>query len=295
MFAVKLMERIRKLNNPTAVGLDPDLSLVPQFCLRRTQSKAEAVLWFCRELIDHLHDIVPVVKCQSAFFEALGPEGALVLQETMEYARKKDMLVILDGKRNDIGSTAEAYAKAYLENDGYFCDALTVNPYLGYDGIQPFLDRCVRLGKGIFVLVKTSNPSSGDLQDVELKDGRLFYQHVAGLVETWAAAHRGPCGYGPMGAVLGATYPEILSELRLQMPATFFLVPGYGSQGGTPEDVARAFDRNGEGALVNASRSILRAWEKEGDSQERFALASRREAIRMRDAILHGLQRKETR
>ncbi|MFO7635945.1 MAG: orotidine-5'-phosphate decarboxylase [Clostridia bacterium] len=285
MFADTLIKRIEAMGNPTAVGLDPDLSFLPAELLGRHSAPSRAVFAYNKEIIDHIYDMVPVVKCQSAYYEALGPEGAFCLKDTMDYAGNKGLIVILDGKRNDISSTAKAYARAYLDNGGYRCDALTVNPYLGYDGIQPFLEKCVEKDKGIFILVKTSNPSSSDLQDVILQSGKPLYEHVAVLVNTWSSRHKGTFGYGSAGAVVGATYPVVLKELRGLMKNTFFLVPGYGSQGAGAEDVMHAFDENGRGALVNASRSILCAWEKYGMKHMEFPLAARKEAQRMKDDL----------
>ncbi len=211
------------------------------------------------------------MKFQSAFFERFGPEGVRALWNAASLARSRGLLVIIDGKRNDIGSTAEAYADAYLGPDGDSCDAdaLTVTPYLGGDGIAPFVDRGVKNGRGVFVLVRTSNPSAGDFQDLE-SGGRPIYRHVAEKVLEWAAPHRESSGYGPIGAVVGATYPEQLAELRAILPGIWFLVPGYGAQGGSAEDVASAFDDRGLGAVINSSRGIAFAYERP-EYRERFA------------------------
>ena len=200
---------------------------------------------------------MPAVKPQAAFFEQLGPPGMAALADVIQYARQAGLLVIFDGKRNDIGSTAEAYADGLMGAESpWGADALTISPYLGDDSLRPFVDVARGRQAGIFVLVKTSNPGGGQFQDLQV-EGRPLYRHVAQYVETLAAETAGSCGYGAVGAVVGATYPEQLSELRAAMPHTWFLVPGYGSQGGTAADVARAFDDRGLGAIVNNSRGII--------------------------------------
>jgi orotidine-5'-phosphate decarboxylase len=226
-----------------------------------------------------------------------GPEGIRAFDETVRYAKIKNLLVIADGKRNDIGSTAEAYASAYLGETGinnrqgkiFDTDALTVNGYLGIDGIKPFIAACENYDKGIFVLVKTSNPSSGQLQDLKLADGRTIYEAMADLVNEWGSATIGQCGYSSAGAVVGATYPEQLQKLRKRMPKAWILVPGYGAQGGTASDVTHAFDRNGLGAVVNASRSLMCAYNletwKDKFTKENFAEAARAEAEKMKKEL----------
>ena len=224
--------------------------------------------------------------------------GALIAQkptfvEGIRYAQSKGMFVMTDGKRNDIGATMTAYATAHLgktevdgvELEAFGADALTVNGYLGTDGIQPLLDVCEKYDKGIFVLAKTSNPSSGELQDRQI-DGKPVYEIMGEMCESWGSKQIGAYGYSAVGAVVGATYPEQLAELRQKLPHTMFLVPGYGAQGGGAQGVAGAFDKNGRGAIVNSSRAIMCAWKKEGNCLETaFAEAARREAIRMRDDI----------
>jgi orotidine-5'-phosphate decarboxylase len=212
---------------------------------------------FCREVIDVVAPLVPAVKPQAAFFEQLGPPGMTVLGEIVAYARQKGLVVILDGKRNDIGSTATAYAQGFLGQDSpWGADALTVSPYLGDDSLHPFVEVAAQRAAGVFVLVKTSNPGGRRLQDL-VADGRPLYRHVAAYVEKLAAETAGACGYGAIGAVVGATYPAQLAELREAMPHTWFLVPGFGSQGGTAADVAAALDERGTGAIVNNSRGII--------------------------------------
>ncbi len=223
-----------------------------------------------------------------------GWQGVRILERTISYAKQKGMFVITDGKRNDIGTTMQAYAKAHLgttEIEGktvsaFDADALTVNGYLGTDGVKPLLDICKSSDKGIFVLVKTSNPSSGELQDRELDDGLTVYRTMGNMCENWGTADIGESGYSCVGAVVGATYPEQLGELRAALPHTFFLVPGYGAQGGGAKDVAPAFDENGLGAIINSSRGIMCAWKKEDCDPKDYAQAARREALRMRDEIV---------
>jgi orotidine-5'-phosphate decarboxylase len=259
---------------------------------------AEAVARFNRAVIDAVCDIVPAVKPQLAYYERLGHWGMRCFWDTVAYAHGKGLLVIADGKRGDIGATAYAYADAYLgggsDDDSNAAgtvsvDALTVNPYLGEDGVEPFIDRCRRFGKGIFALVKTSNATSGDIQDLELKDGRKLYDAVAGLVNQWGEGVVGEYGYSSVGAVVGATFPAQAKELRKAMQRAYFLVPGFGAQGGGAQDAAAAFDQSGLGAIVNASRSVLCAWSHprwEGKyTHEDFADAARAEALRMKAEI----------
>ena len=235
------------------------------------EQKAEAILKFNKDLIDALCDIVPAVKPQSAYYELLGHHGMTALYKTIEYAKSKGLYVIYDGKRNDIGSTAEAYSKGILGLSG--SDSVTVNAYLGFDGVKPFL----LPDKAIYVLVKTSNKGSGQLQDLLLENGKKVYEHMVDLVEEWGSDSIGKFGYSNVGAVVGATYPEQLEELRERLPHTFFLGPGYGAQGGKAQDVARAF-RNGIGAIINSSRGIMCAYKNQNRPAEEFAEAARVEA-----------------
>ncbi|MCI8648912.1 MAG: orotidine-5'-phosphate decarboxylase [Anaerotruncus sp.] len=297
----KLIRRIIETKNPTVVGLDPTLDYIPAQIREEAfaaygktlQSAAYACLLFNKGIIDAICDIVPAVKPQCAYYEQFGWQGVKCLAETIAYAQEKGMYVITDGKRNDIGSTMQAYAAAHLgfvEIAQTYCtpfgaDALTVNGYLGTDGIQPLLDVInEKPDKGIFVLVKTSNPSSGELQD-RLLDGQTVYEAMGRMCEQWGSNSVGKYGYSQVGAVVGATYPAQLAELRAKLPHTFFLVPGYGAQGGGAKDVAGAFDAHGLGAIVNSSRAVLTAWKKEGFSAEDYAQAARAEAIRMREDI----------
>lgn len=296
----KLLEKIIETNNPTVAGLDPKLSFIPQYIKDKNISgdnplkgAANALLEFNKGLIDELYDIVPAIKPQCAYYEMYGYHGMKALYETMEYAKQKGMYIITDGKRNDIGTTMEAYAIAHLGetsvNDvkvpAFLGDSLTVNGYLGTDGIAPLLAVCNEYDKGIFVLVKTSNKSSGELQD-RLIDGKPVYEIMGEMCEQWGKDSIGKYGYSAVGAVVGATYPEQLAELRAKMPHTIFLVPGYGAQGGGAKDVCHAFDKDGLGAIVNSSRAIMCAYEKEGCDEQDYAKAARREAIRMRDDIV---------
>ena len=298
-----LQEKIRQKKNPTVAGLDPRLDYIPQHLLDAAYAKygqtlrgaAEAYRLFCRGLIDGLKDVVPAVKPQSAYFEVLGSAGIAVLEEVCHYAKEQGLYVIMDAKRGDIGSTCEAYAKAYLgetavgENrfSPFDCDSITVNGYLGTDALKPFTALCKERNKSIFLLVKTSNPSSRELQDLIAGD-RLVHTVVADLAVRLTDKEQlmGPSGWSAIGAVVGATHPRDLKALREKYPQLFFLVPGYGAQGGKAQDVQYAFDRFGHGALVNSSRGIMCAWKKtqEGTGLD-YQEAARNEAIRMRDDI----------
>ena len=296
----RLIRRIAETGNPTVVGLDPKLEYIPAPIKEAAylahghtlEGAAEAILAFNKGIIDAICDVVPAVKPQYAYYERFGWPGMKALADTIAYAREKGLFVIIDGKRNDIGSTMGAYAAAHLgevDVDGerftpFGGDALTVNGYLGTDGIAPLLDLCREKDAGIFVLAKTSNPSSGELQDRSL-EGRPLYAVMGEMCEKWGESTRGEYGYSAVGAVVGATYPEQLSELRAALPHTFFLVPGYGAQGGGAADVAGAFDSRGLGAIVNSSRAVLTAWQKQGRPEAEYAAAARDEAIRMREDI----------
>lgn len=263
-FGDRLAAAVRRHGNPVLVGLDPRAAQLPPGLLDSGDSHqptkvADAFRRFCCGVIDVVAPLVPAVKPQAAFFEQLGPAGMQALADCIQHARHAGLLVILDGKRNDIGSTAEAYAEAYLAPApaaNWGSDALTVSPYLGDDSLEPFVAACRSSGTGIFVLVKTSNPGGGTFQDL-LCDGQPLYRHVGGLVERLAVATAGECGYGAVGAVVGATYPAQLEELREAMPHAWILIPGFGSQGGTAADVAAGFDARGLGAIVNNSRGII--------------------------------------
>jgi orotidine-5'-phosphate decarboxylase len=269
-FIDQLAAAVKAKKNPVLVGLDPRLNQLPSkirdaFPTETPEGQADAFEAFCRGVIDAVAPLVPVVKPQAAFFEELGPAGMFALAKVISYAQEKGLLVILDGKRNDIGSTAQAYARGMLGRgqSPWNADALTVSPYLGDDSLTPFIDAAVERNAGIFVLVKTSNPGGAMLQDLKTESGETIYRKVAAFVEGAAAETATVSGYGAVGAVVGATWPAQLEELRTAMPHTWFLVPGFGSQGGTAADVAGAFDENGLGAVVNNSRGILFAYQKE--------------------------------
>ena len=303
----RLIEAIAEKQNPTAAGLDPKLDYIPRRIKeeafrqygRTLEGAAAAVLEFNKGLIDALCGIVPAVKPQCAFYELYGWPGMRALRDTIAYARGKGLFVITDGKRNDIGSTMEAYAAAHLgltdvdgeKAEAFGGDALTVCGYLGSDGILPLLGVCRERDRGIFVLAKTSNPSSDELQNQSFEGGETLYEAMGRFCEEWGGALPGKYGYSGVGAVVGATWPAQLGELRGMLPHTFFLVPGYGAQGGGADDVAPAFGKNGLGAVVNASRSILCAWQKQGAPEEDYAKAAAQEAVRMRDAILARIGR----
>ncbi len=295
----RLYARISELKNPTVAGLDTRIEYLPESFvkeilpegIRSFEDAAEAVYQYNVRLVDALCDIVPAVKVQVAYYEMYGPAGMTAFEKTMAYAKAKGLIVMADVKRNDIGATAGCYANAYVgttpmpqgETRAFASDIATINPYLGVDGVKPFVDACAANGTGVFSLVKTSNPSSGQLQDMRFEDGRTLYEAVADLVESWGEETRGETGYSVIGAVVGATYPEQGTALRARMPHTFFLVPGYGAQGATGTDIAGCFDATGNGAIVNASRSILCAWKKrEGMT---FDEAARAEALRMREDL----------
>jgi orotidine-5'-phosphate decarboxylase len=259
-FADRLKEVVARCQTPVLVGLDPRLDMLPEGIYAGGGLEAQAAAYgvFCRGVIDTVAGLVPAVKPQAAFFEQLGPAGMAVLAEVVRYAQDRDLLVILDGKRNDIGSTATAYAQGLLgrEQSAWRADAITVSPYLGDDSLRPFVDVATDRRAGVFVLVKTSNPGGAMFQDL-VAEGWPIYRHVAHYVEQLAKATAAACGYGAVGAVVGATWPEQLAELRAAMPHAWFLVPGYGSQGGGAKDVVHAFDEQGFGAIINNSRGII--------------------------------------
>ena len=275
----KLIAKIKKTDAPIVVGLDPMLSYIPEHLQKKAFSEygetlegaAEAIKQYNKVLIDSIYDIVPAVKPQIAMYEQFGVEGVAAYKWTVEYAKSKDLVVIGDIKRGDIGSTSAAYASAHLGKVqiGNKCympfdeDFSTVNPYLGTDGVKPFIDVCKEENKGIFILVKTSNPSSGEFQD-RLVDGRPLYELVGGKVAGWGEEHMSDFfDYSYIGAVVGATYPEIGRTLRKVMPKAYILVPGYGAQGGTSEGLKPFFNEDGLGAVVNSSRGIIAAYRQE--------------------------------
>ncbi len=291
MIIDKLIERIGQMQNPTALGLDTDVSYLPE--APKPGGEGEAVFAFNKALMDALADVVPAIKVQVAYYEALGVSGMAAFGETLAYGKKKGYIVIADCKRNDIGPTASAYAKAYFGNNDFPADFLTVNGYLGTDGIAPFLEYAPE--HGIFALVKTSNPSSGELQDLSFEDGRTLYEAMADKVAQWGEPYIGRHGYSAVGAVVGATYPEQGAALRKRLPKTFFLVPGYGAQGATGAALAGTMDASGGGIVVNASRSLLLAYRKPEHAGFSFAEAARREAITMRDDLRKAMIYAQTR
>ncbi|WP_368282577.1 orotidine-5'-phosphate decarboxylase, partial [Enterocloster lavalensis] len=294
----QLIEKIKKTKAPICVGLDPMLNYIPEHILKKSYNEfgetlegaADAIWQFNKEIVDHTCDLIPSVKPQIAMYEQFGIEGLKSYQKTVDYCQQKGLLVIGDAKRGDIGSTSAAYATGHLGKvqvgsktySGFHTDFLTVNPYLGTDGVKPFVDVCNSEDKGLFVLVKTSNPSSGEFQD-RLIDGRPLYELVAEKVVEWGDTCMDG-DYSNVGAVVGATYPEMSRILRKLMPRTYFLVPGYGAQGGTAADLAHCFNEDGLGAVVNSSRGIIAAYRQEKYKQfgpEHFAEASRQAVIDM--------------
>ncbi|WP_302326217.1 orotidine-5'-phosphate decarboxylase [Enterocloster lavalensis] len=294
----QLIEKIKKTKAPICVGLDPMLNYIPEHILKKSYNEfgetlegaADAIWQFNKEIVDHTCDLIPSVKPQIAMYEQFGIEGLKSYQKTVDYCQQKGLLVIGDAKRGDIGSTSAAYATGHLGKvqvgsktySGFHTDFLTVNPYLGTDGVKPFVDVCNSEDKGLFVLVKTSNPSSGEFQD-RLIDGRPLYELVAEKVVEWGDTCMDG-DYSNVGAVVGATYPEMSKILRKLMPRTYFLVPGYGAQGGTAADLAHCFNEDGLGAVVNSSRGIIAAYRQEKYKHfgpEHFAEASRQAVIDM--------------
>lgn len=281
-FSDRLATAVTRCQNAVVVGLDPRWGHLPPALTVGVDAgdrAAVALVYsrFCGEVIDAVAPLVPAVKPQAAFFEQLGPAGMSALADVIDHARRAGLLVIVDGKRNDIGPTAAAYADGWLgAQSGWRADALTVSPYLGEDSLTPFIETATARESGLFALVKTSNPGGGQLQDLVAEE-RTIYRHVAGVIERLAAQRLGQCGYGSIGAVVGATYPDQLAELRQAMPHAWLLVPGYGSQGATARDVAGAFATDGLGAVVNNSRGILFAHSRR--EYERFG------AVRWLDAV----------
>lgn len=294
-----LLQRIDELKNPSVVGLDPNITMIPEKLRnekieefgKTPKAIAEMFFEFNKGIIDAVADIVPAVKPQIAMYEQYGIDGIHAYLETIEYAKAKGLVVIGDIKRGDISSTAKAYA-AHIggtdilgeHQDLWKEDFITVNPYLGIDGILPFIEECNARSRGIFVLVKTSNPSSAQLQDL-IADGKPIYQHVAELVLKWGELSKGKLGYDRVGAVVGATGRQQGEELRKLMPRTFFLVPGYGAQGGKGSDLKGYFDSEGRGCIVNSSRGIIAAYQKDDKYGYDFASAARDAAIAMKEDL----------
>ena len=303
----KLVEKIKKTGAPIEAGLDPMLAYVPDFIQKKAfeaygetlEGAAEAIWQFNKGIIDAVYDLIPAVKPQIAMYEQFGIPGIMAFKKTLDYCHEKDLVVIGDIKRGDIGSTSGAYAtghlgKAQVGSKSYYGfneDFITINPYMGTDSVQPFIDVAVPEKKGMFILTKTSNPSSGEFQD-RLIDGRPLYEWVAEKVVEWGSQHMGACGYSYVGAVVGATYPEMGRVLRNIMKKNFILVPGYGAQGGQGKDLIHFFNEDGLGAIVNSSRGIIAAYQQEKYAQfgaANYADASRQAVIDMREDIAQAL------
>lgn len=314
-FADRLVEAVKKKDSVVCVGLDPRLDKIPEFIRDEAFKASEnngdplkaaalAVLIFNKGIIDAVCDLVPVVKPQIAFYEIFGAAGVQAFADTLDYAHEKGLITIADVKRNDIGTTAEAYASAYLGETKiekgvvrvFDADSVTINPYLGSDGIKPFVKVAVAEGKGIFVLVKTSNKSSSEVQDLYVydeiargKDAKALYEIMGHYVDSFGADEIGESGYSLVGAVVGATHPKQAAVLRKIMPNSIFLVPGYGAQGGSAQDVAACFNEDGFGAVVNSSRGIIFAYKEEGAEksydEKAYAEAARDAVIKMNEEL----------
>ena len=297
-----LNEKIKKTNAPVVVGLDPTLNNIPAHVLDKSYKEygenlkgaARAIVEYNKTIIDSIADLIPAVKPQIAMYEQFGIEGLIAFDETVKYCKEKGLVVIGDIKRGDIGSTSTAYAIGHLGKikignnvcQAFDEDFVTVNPYLGSDGIKPFVDVCKEEKKGLFILVKTSNPSSGEFQD-KMIDGKPLYEHVADKVREWGEEHMG-MDYSYVGAVVGATYPKIGKELRKIMPKSYILVPGYGAQGGKGKDLVHYFNKDGLGAIVNSSRGIIAAYKQEKYEkfgEQNYGDASRQAVIDMIEDI----------
>jgi len=303
----KLVDKITKTQAPIVVGLDPMMKFIPEHIKKaafeeygETLAGAGEAIWqYNKAIVDATYDLIPAVKPQIAMYEQFGIEGLIAFKKTVDYCKSKDLVIIGDVKRGDIGSTSEAYAVGHLgkvkvgsnEYYGFDEDFATVNPYLGSDGIKPFVNVCKEENKGLFILAKTSNPSSGEFQD-RLVDGKPLYEVVAEKIAEWGADHMGSCGYSYIGAVVGATYPEMGKALRKVMPKSYILVPGYGAQGGKGKDLVHFFNEDGLGAIINSSRGIIAAYQQEAYAKfgaENFALASRQAVLDMQADIAEAL------
>lgn len=304
----QLVAKIKKTQAPIVVGLDPMLNYIPEQVQQKAFEEkgetlagaAEAIWQFNKAIVDTIYDLIPAVKPQIAMYEQFGVEGVIVFKKTVDYCKEKGLVVIGDVKRGDIGSTSEAYAVGHLGKvqvgsqiyAGFDEDFATVNPYLGSDGVKPFIKVCKENNRGIFVLVKTSNPSSGELQD-KLVDGKPLYELVGKMVDEWGSDCIGESGFSEVGAVVGATYPDQGRILRAIMPKTYILVPGYGAQGGKGKDLVHFFNEDGLGAIVNSSRGIIAAYKQEAYAKfgaEHFADASRQAVLDMIADIQGALQ-----
>lgn len=298
----KLIEKIKATNCPVCVGLDTQMEYIPSGFLSGDNSDslgfaARNIFAFNRAIIEAVADTVPSVKVQSAYYEMYGYKGVEAFYKTIQHAKDKGLIVIADVKRNDIGPTAAAYSAAYLgrakiaqdEVAPFDADFITVNGYLGWDGIKPFVDDCSRYGKGIFVLVKTSNPSSGELQDL-VSGEKMIWEHMADMVDKWGTGLVGKYGYSAVGAVVGATYPQQAKALRQAHPGIFVLIPGYGAQGATARDIAPNFDGRGQGGIVNSSRAILTAWRDKKYANKNFDMAAKLCAQDMKKDIMLAIE-----
>ena len=305
----RLVENIKKTNAPIVVGLDPMLAYVPEHIKTEAyreygetlEGAADAIWQFNKGIVDATYDIIPAVKPQIAMYEQFGIPGLIAFKKTVDYCKEKGLVVIGDIKRGDIGSTSTAYAVGHLGKvqvgyntyAGFDEDFVTVNPYLGTDGVKPFVDVCKEENKGIFVLVKTSNPSSGEFQD-KIVDGKPLYELVGRMVDTWGSEVIGKSGYSAVGAVVGATYPEMGRVLRDIMPKSYILVPGYGAQGGKAKDLVHYFNEDGLGSIVNSSRGIIAAYKQDKYASfgpEAYADASRQAVVDMIEDINGALGR----
>ena len=303
----KLVDKITKTQAPIVVGLDPMMKFIPEHIKAaafkeygETLAGAGEAIWqYNKAIVDATYDLIPAVKPQIAMYEQFGIPGLQAFKKTCDYAKSKDLVIIGDVKRGDIGSTSEAYAVGHLgkvtvgsnQYYGFDEDFATVNPYLGSDGIKPFVNVCKEENKGLFILAKTSNPSSGEFQD-RLVDGKPLYEVVAEKIAEWGADHMGSCGYSYIGAVVGATYPEMGKALRKVMPKSYILVPGYGAQGGKGKDLVHFFNEDGLGAIINSSRGIIAAYQQEAYAKfgaENFAEASRQAVLDMQADIAQAL------
>ncbi|MFP4662194.1 MAG: orotidine-5'-phosphate decarboxylase [Halanaerobiales bacterium] len=308
--ADRLLDKIDEKENPAIVGLDPILDNIPGFLKKRIadyddsfKGVRDTIIEFNKMIIDQVADLIPAVKPQMAYYEQYGSEGVRAFEKTVSYAREKGLIVIEDAKRNDIGSTALAYSAGHLGRvslgngesiPSYDVDYLTITPYLGSDGIEPFINKCQGNSKGVFILVKTSNPSSGELQDKIVDSGKKVYELMAEYVADVGKPLAGKRGYSAVGAVVGATYPGEAEKLRKIMKKNIFLVPGYGAQGGGGEDVVPCFNNDGHGAVINSSRGILYAYNREPYntkySPEQFHFAAREAVVDMKNDIVRALK-----
>lgn len=307
----KLVDKIVETQAPIVVGLDPMMKFIPQHiqeaafesCGETLAGAGEAIWQYNKAIVDAIYDLVPAVKPQIAMYEQFGIEGLIAYKKTVDYCREKDLVIIGDIKRGDIGSTSEAYAVGHLgkvtvgskQYYGFREDFATVNPYLGSDGVKPFVKVCKEENKGLFILAKTSNPSSGEFQDKLVEGTKPLYEVVAEKIAQWGEEHMGSCGYSYIGAVVGATYPEMGKALRKVMPKNYILVPGYGAQGGRGKDLVHFFNEDGLGAIINSSRGIIAAYQQEAYAKfgsKNFAEASRQAVLDMKADISGALDQR---